>query len=223
MLLCFCRKQAQLPGNDQDYFPAEQGNYRIYEVDSTVYNEIPRDTFYFKYLVKEVFAEQFTDDQGKKVWRLERFIKKHHPAANYDSMPWQIKDVWVADTDARRVQVVEENQRFTKLIFPVVVGEQWDGNAANGTGKQLYSYKYKDRAETLGHLNFDKVLLVKQKDLVTLISVEVAEEKYARGVGMVWSSYTMLYSNNIIPQIPVKDRIEHGVTCTRKLISYGKQ
>jgi hypothetical protein len=225
-VLAACSKKEVAPPAgylDLDYYPVKAGKFSVFEIDSVVYREIPRDTIHHRYQVREVFTESFTDDEGEQAWKLERYIRKFNPAVPYDSLPWVIKDIWQVTADSRKVQVVEENRRFTKLVFPVKENSSWNGNAANGLGEATYKCTYKDKNESLGQQNFEKVLEVRQKDYRTLISLETASEKYARGAGLVYRQYTELYSNNIAPQKPVEQRIEKGVVYTQTLIAHGYQ
>ena len=229
MLLCLlwgCRKkEVTVPSAnaDLDYYPLVTGRFSVFQCDSIVYTEIPRDTLHYRYQVKEILGEQFTDAEGKPAFMLRRFIRKYDPVVPYDSLPWLAKDVWQVNADQQKVQVVEENERYTKLVFPVTENKNWNGNAANSKPEALYTYTYKDRAESIDAISLAKVLNVQQTDFRTLISLEQASEKYARSTGLVYRSYTELYSNTIVPQVKVEDRIEKGVVYTQKLIAYGQE
>ncbi len=225
LALCFSCSKKKVDTSqfydDLNYYPLNKGRFIIFEADSIVYTEIPRDTIHYRYRIKELLGDTFTDDEGKTAWKLIRLIKKYNPAITYDSLPWLFKDLWQINADHLKVSVVEENQRFTKLIFPVKEGAQWDGNAANSGEETLYTYSYVNKIETVGGYHFEKVLQVTQKDFRTLISVDHQAEKYAHGVGLVYKEHIELYSNNIVPQKAVENRIEKGVVFTQTLIAHG--
>jgi hypothetical protein len=226
LLIFSCRKKTvpdQSPLLGLDYYPVESGKFVIYDVDSTIYTEIPRDTIVYKYQVKEKIADSFTDNQGRTAWRLERYIRMADVQKPFDSIPWTMKEVWLMNADNRSVQVVENNYRFTKLTFPVSEGSAWDGNQHNTLGKQNYNYDYVDRSEKIGASELSKVLKVEQEDFRTLISLEQAWEKYAKGVGLVSREIIELYSNSIVPNKAVEFRIEHGFHYKQTLSAYGKE
>ncbi len=206
-----------------DYYPTTIGRYVVYDVDSTIYNSLAQDTIITKYRIKEKITETFTDNEGQDALRLERYIKKYKPNKSYDSIPWTIKEVWMVNANKKSVQVVEGNVRYTKLIFPIQQGTAWDGNAKNTIGEWVYTYEYIDKAETIGLKQVDKVLNVKQKNYRTLISYQNYNEKYAKGIGLVYREITDILSNNVIANVPVEGRIEDGIIYKQTLVTYGNE
>ena len=204
-----------------DYYPTTIGKYVVYNVDSSIYNSLLQTTVTTKYQIKEKITGTFTDNEGQDALRLERFIKKYNPLKSYDSIAWTIKEVWMINATNKSIQVVEGNVRFTKLIFPIQQNAGWDGNAKNTIGEWLYTYDYIDKAETIGTKALEKVLLVKQKEYRTLISYQNYNEKYAKGVGLVYREITDILSNNVIANVPVEGRIEDGVIYKQTLVTYG--
>lgn len=204
-----------------DYYPTTYGKFVIYNVDSTIYNSLAQTTITTSYLIKEKIADNFTDNEGQQAIRLERFIKKYNPTKPYDSIPWTIKEVWLINATNKSIQVVEGNVRYTKLIFPVQLNANWNGNAKNTIGEWLYSYNYIEKSETIGGKQLDKVLLVKQKEYRTVISYQNYNEKYAKGIGLVYREITDIYSNNVIANVPVEGRIEDGLIYKQTLVTYG--
>lgn len=204
-----------------DYYPTTSGKYVVYDVDSIVYTEIPKDTLYYKYRIKEKLSDTFTDNLGQPAIRLERYIKTYDPALTYDKMTWTMKEVWMINATQNYIQVVENNVRFTKLVFPVLAKKTWNGNAANNLGDWQYSYTYLDNPETVNQSRLEQVLEVEQKEFRTLISYQHYQEKYARGIGLVYREITDLLSNNIVPGKSVENRIESGIIYKQTLVTYG--
>jgi hypothetical protein len=219
-----CTKK-KIPGDDSllglDYYPTTSQKFVIYDVDSTVFTDLPKDTLNFKYRIKEKLADSFTDNQGQQAIRLERYIKKYNSLKPYDSIPWSVKEVWMVNATQKNVQVVEGNIRYTKLIFPVEAKAGWNGNAHNTVGEWNYSYEYIDNTETINGNSLDKVLKVNQRDYRTLISYQGYSEKYAKGIGLVYREIKDLLSNTIVPNKPVEDRIESGIIYKQTLVTYG--
>lgn len=204
-----------------DYYPTTSGKFVIYDVDSIVYTDLPKDTLNYKYRIKEKLADSFTDNEGKPAIRLERYIKRYNPLKSYDSIPWTMLEVWMVNADQTSVQVRESNVRFTKLIFPIQEKAEWNGNANNTLGELLYNFDYIDKPETINKITLEKVLLVKQKDDRTAISYKFSAEKYAKGVGLVYREIQDLISNKVITIDPVEARIENGIIFKQTLVTYG--
>jgi len=223
----FCKKKADPPNwvvPGYGYYPASIGNYVIYEVDSIVYDEFTSDTTHYKYRIKEKLEEEFTDPENKTAIKIARYIKKFDASKSYDSIPWSIKDIWQANVNKTNVEVVEENVRFTKLIFPVKEGSTWDGNAKNSIGQWDYTYSYIDNNETINSVPLQKTLMVTQKNFRTLISFQYYVEKYAEGVGLAYREIIDIkhpVTSTLTPvgNIPQKT----GLIYKSQIISYGHE
>lgn len=207
-----------------DYAPISVGKYVIYDVDSTIYDDFFNDTTYSKYRIKEKIEEQITDNEGRPAFKMIRYIKKYNSSVSYDNIPWTIKDVWTCTKTNTTYEVVEEDVRFTKLIFPVKEEATWKGNAHNTLDDWDYEYIYTDRAEAINGTSFENVLYVQQKDdnHKNVIHREYYIEKYAKNVGLVYREIKDLKSkDNIILGQPVEDRIKSGVIYKLTYVTHG--
>ena len=221
---CVKKKKEINPGLlGLEYYPVTEGKYVIYDVDSIVYTDLPKDTFTYKYRIKEKIADSFIDNEGKPAIRLERSIKMYNPLKAYDSIPWTIKEVWMINADKKSIQVSERDTRFTKMIFPIQEKANWNGNAFNTLDEWIYTYDYVDKSETINNVKLDKVLLIKQFELKTLISVQVYTEKYAKDIGLVYREKTDISSNTVVAGVPVENRIINGFIYKQKIVSYGQE
>lgn len=227
-----CKKKTDSPVDvGYDYAPITIGKYIVYDVDSTVYDDFKKDTTYFKYRIKETLAESITDNEGRPAIKLIRYIKKYSATVNYDAMNWAIKDVWTYTKTNKTLEVVEEDQRYTKLAFPVNLDAAWNGNAHNTMGEWTYQYKYINQAETIHNTHFDNVLYVEQKDdkNKNAIHRQYYIEKYAKNVGLVYREIKDLYSNTptAIPNTnsvsPVESRIEKGIIYKLTYVTHGTE
>lgn len=224
-----CKKKApeDPPDVGYEYAPTTLGKYVVYDVDSTVFDDFKMDTTYFKYRIKEKLEEEFIDNQGRPAIKLVRYIKLFNPLVSYDNIAWTVKDVWLYTKTKTTLEVVEEDVRFTKLIFPVKEEAFWNGNAHNTIGDWEYSYKYTNRKEVINNSVFDNVLFVEQKDdkSKNAIRRQYFIEKYAKGVGLVHREIKDLYSNTIKvingSVVPVEQRIEKGVIYKQKIVNNG--
>lgn len=223
-LFTFCSKKKVADATSilgLEYYPTQIGKYVVYDIDSTVYDELTQTSVLHKYRIKEKFTENFTDNEGKPAIRIERYIKKFNPVKSYDSIPYTIKEVWMANADNKKIQVVENNFRYTKLIFPIKENASWNGNASNTLGELNYLYTYIDKTETFNGNSFANTLLVTQRNDKTLISQQFYIEKYAKGAGLVYREIIDIYSNNVVAGVPIEQRIEKGVIYKQTLVSYG--
>ncbi len=221
--LISCSKK-KIPVKDSllglEYYPQTKGKFVVYDVDSTVYTDIPKDTIYYKYRIKEKIADSFLDNEGQVAIRLERYIKKYNPLKPYDSIAYTIKEVWLVNATSKSVQIVEGNVRYTKLIFPIQESASWNGNAKNTIGEWQYTYDYIDKAETINGNALNNVLLVKQFFLPTAISYKNYNEKYAKGVGLVYRQIIDVTSATVT-SANILDRIDVGIIYTQKIVNYG--
>ena len=219
-----CKKKTEDPPDvGYAYAPENIGKYIVYDVDSTIYDDFFDDTIYYKYRIKEKLEEVFMDNQGRKAIKLVRYIKKYNDTVSYDNIAWTVKDVWNYTRTATTLEVVEEDIRFTKIIFPIKEDATWNGNANNTLGEWEYEYTYSDRTETINGTAFDNVLMVTQKDdkNKNAIHREYYVEKYAKDVGLVYREIKDLRASVVISGIPVEQRITSGVIYKLTYITHG--
>jgi hypothetical protein len=191
-------------------------------VDSTIYDDFFHDTTYYKYRIKELLEAKFVDNEGRAAVRLVRYIKKYNDTVSYDNMPWSIKDVWNYTKTTTTLEIVEEDIRFTKLVFPVKEDATWNGNANNSLGNWEYEYSSTNKAETINGAAFDNVLTVTQRnDKNNAIHREYYVEKYAKDVGMVYREIKDLKSNTVVAGVPVEQRITSGIIYKLKYVTHG--
>ena len=225
-----CKKKVEDPPDlGYAYAPDGLGKFIVYDVDSVVYDDFFKDTTYYKYRIKEKLEEIYVDNQGRDAIKLVRYIKKYIDSVSYDNIPWTVKDVWSSTKTSTTFEVVEENVRFTKLIFPVNVDVEWNGNANNTIGDWQYKYDYIDQSESINGNTFENVLMVTQKDDKgkNAIRREYYIEKYAKDVGLVYreikdlQSYTVTVNPVTHVIVPVEDRISKGITYKLKYVTHG--
>lgn len=227
LLLFFSCKKKTVPQPDlgYDYAPITIGKFVVYEVDSIVYDDFKKDTTVFKYQIKEKLVEFFKDNQNRDAIKLVRYIKNYNPTIPYENQSWIIKDVWTYLRTNTTLEVVEEDVRFTKLIFPVKQGSTWNGNAHNTQSELNYKYLTVDQKNNVNGTIFENVLTVEQLDDKSRNQIQrkYYVEKYAKGVGLVYREIRDLYSNKVIPGLSVEQRIEKGVIYKLNYLSHGTE
>lgn len=223
LLFFSCKKDRELeesPDLGYDYFPVTMGKYIVYDVDSIAYIQLPSaDTITTKFRIKEVIDSMFKDNQGRDTYRITRYKKNYSPTISYDDIPWVIQDVWTANLTATTAEVVEENTRYIKLTFPIVKNNKWNGNAQNTIGEWQYKYTEVDKALTLNGLSFENTLTVLQKKETPAIYYKNYEEKYAKGIGIIYkevSDYTFKIVNGTL----FPGQIYEGVSYKMTVVDY---
>ncbi len=115
-----------------DFFPIEEGAYLIYEVDSIVYNGFTRDTDTYHYFLKEEIGSPLNQTDTELHFELLRYTKAK------ESDEWSLQERFSIARDRYEGRRTERNKKYTQLIFPVVEGQQWNGNQYNELGERNY-------------------------------------------------------------------------------------
>ena len=157
-----------------NYIPTSVGTWTEYEVRAITHTSTgAHDTTY--YLLKEVVATEIEENE----YRLERFWRSN------DTEPWIIKDVWTRKLNTTLFLQTEENISYSKLVFPVKVNQDWDGNAYNNQGELTYEYTNLHNSYNENNLNFDSTVTVVQQENTNAIEYQIANEVYAKNVGLI--------------------------------------
>lgn len=224
-----------------DYFPLEVGKYRIYQVDSVIYdpkvNFTAIDSSHSQ--MKEEIAGTFVDNSGAVVYRVERSFR---PTADE---PWQISKVFVQSVDEIRAFQIEDNLRVIKMTFPLRVGEEWNANVffdsteiiipVAGEAINLYkdwSWKVLSTRSplTLGNLSFSDVATFQLSDSENLIEQRRAFEQYASGIGLIYRELNILDTQCQVccngdfincGEIAWGEKAEKGFSVSQQLIEYN--
>lgn len=183
-----------------DYFPLQVGSWIEYQVDSITYdnNFDPPAVDTASYILKELIESDFIDAGGNTAYRIERYRKEN------DSADYVLMNVIYQSMFDNKANRVEGNLHYTKLIFPLIEGEVWNGNAridATGENAYLAGWEYEvtaiDVPMTYGLLNFDSTATILQNDDENLIEKIYSEETYSIGVGMIHKETLHLQKQNV--------------------------
>lgn len=190
-----------------EYFPIEVSNVKEYYVTNISHTSFGKDTS--SYFLKEIISEDFIDQQGDLAFRVERFWK-------LDSLAeYTIKDIWTTKISHRSAELVEENERFVKLIFPLNSFSYWNGNALNSRDYQEYFIEDLHSTHEINNLSFDSCVTVIQNSKSNQIEYESDKEIYAKGIGLI-------YRENIILNINSGDifSVNYGSEYFQELLTY---
>jgi hypothetical protein len=107
-----------------DYIPTVTGKYITYRLDSMVFTGFGRTTEIHKYQVKYVIDSQLTDIEGRKFYRVYRYISD-----STGTQPWvPMTGTYTITPLIDQVEVTENNLRVIKLHLPIKNGNSWKGN-----------------------------------------------------------------------------------------------
>lgn len=196
-----------------DYFPMEEGRYVEYDVLRVWHDEDlnpKHDTT--QYRLRTVIGEEVIDNSGRLA---RKFFQYRYDINTGDQIDQR---VWTRVIDGKRGEVVEENQRMIRMIFPVKMNEEWNVNAFNSLGKQKVYYNDHDKSRVVNGFEFENTSKIIYDDFLSLVDYKKKHEVYARGVGLVERSFKDFTINNFDTLI-----IKKGEELHYKLTAYGKQ
>lgn len=101
--------------------------------------------------------------------------------------------MWSANLTDHTAERVEENLRFIKMDFPVLLNKSWKGNSLINSDSTLlylkdwdYEYTEVNTMTTVDTMQFDSIVTVTQLNEQNAIEKLIFLEKYARSVGMIY-------------------------------------
>ena len=193
LLLNSCKKE--LVNSDQflytSYFELKTGKFIEYDVMEITHDEnatIQHDTSYYQ--LKCVIEDTFTDNAGRLAFNYVRYKRTN------STEPWAQSDLWSTTVFNNKAELVEENQRIVKLVFPISEFTTWNANQFNTDVKLNCSYYELHVPKAINGFLFDSTLVVEQEDKRNLIEFKRKYEVYANRVGMVKKYYKNLQISN---------------------------
>ena len=182
----------------QEYFPLEKGHFIEYDVDSLKFNDFAKRVDTVRYELRDVVGDTFSDNENRISYLITRYRR------NSIQEPWTEILTYYATKTSFRVEVVEDNLRFIKLVFPVKENVRWYGNTYIPTKlnselawleQWYYKYNQISLPYTNGILIFEDALVVDENDYVkgnpdmdpdNYASKIYAQEVYAKNVGLIY-------------------------------------
>lgn len=230
--------QDPLDDSSREYFPLLIGKYITYAVDSIVIDDSP--TGNIKDTIQFLLKEEITDIQltnGDTVYYIHRFRRD-------STESWRLTDVWTAKYAGNEVLRTEENLTFRKMVFPLNDRKKWIAtsyiNPATkilvGT-ENIQAFQYWeaqviefDIADEVGSFSFNdgEIMHIIQTDSDDGSSQRYVFEKYARGIGLVQRTDTILDSKcldlpDITPclGIPLLEHANKGYILSQIMIDHN--
>lgn len=194
------------PDSGLDYFPITEGTYVIYDVDSIVYNDFTRDTDRYFYQVKEEIGLALSSDNHRELLRYYR---------NSDSSEWVLRKRYAIFRDSREARRLEENNLITNLVFPLIPGQQWNGNKYNSLNEESFKLLSLSEKDTFNSFVIENLAHVEHYNSENLIEKRSAEEKFAKGIGLVYHFKEYIFTRT--DGINTQNDVDSGLTYTIRL------
>jgi len=210
-LLVSCEKETETYPTEQllEYMPLEVGKYITYQLDSTVFTNFGRDEEVHKYQEKNIIDAEITDAMGRPSYRVLRFLRD-----SAGTEPWAPAGSYMITAYGNNLEVMENNLRFVRLTLPIQLYKTWKGNRFlpeepypsysfnNDFDIHTWDYTYTSLGETVdldGTLIDDvitvdgvyDVINVPVTDPLNYGSINYQQEKYAKGIGMIFQELIM--------------------------------
>lgn len=216
-----------------EYFPLEVGKFKVFQVDSVVYNPVSggtsRDST--RTFVRETLIEKFSGEDGGAMYKIE------HAERRSESNPWVVKNIWTCSRDENRAYRTEENLKFVPLVFPIQVRKNWNSLVfidpfleVEIAGEPIEIFKEwssevlaDPEPETIGNFDFEKILTVSHADAESKIELRFVQEKYAAGLGLVFKEMKILDTQCIEPcqNQSWEEKAEKGFILKQVLIAHN--
>lgn len=202
--LSSCKKEI-IPADEvelgKDYFPVMAGHFIEYDVDSILYNDFTKTTDTFKLEFRDEIGETYLDNEGRQSFVINRYYRQD------STYTWEENLTYYVTATSFKLEVIENNLRFLKLVFPVKLNTRWYGNSYIPAGFNVdlqwfqdWDYKYVNVSEPYnnGNINFENTVTVNQVDITEGAPDEAneysartfAKEVYAKNVGLVYRELT---------------------------------
>lgn len=194
-----------------EYFPTKQGHYLVYDVEDIFHDvalEPQHDTSHYQ--IKEVIFESLVDEEGDSIQKIKRYYRLN------DTLDWEIQDVWTQKRTATTAEVVEENDRFIKMIFAIAYDRTWNCNALNNEDDLECYYENIYLPYSVNGTLYDSTVIVEKENFTSFIDYRRKYDVYARNIGKIKSVYKDLEIDNF----DTLD-IQKGAEITYTLIDYG--
>lgn len=186
-----------------DYYPVEVGKYKVYQIDSIVYDEYNCAVQTATYQIKEVTETETTDGEGAVAFIIKRYFRK----TNADA--WTLHNIWTEKIEDNQIQRVEDNQRIIKMVSPMQQDRRWDGivyirrdTLVPIRGGSIDMFKDWDDfvcdniggsfIDTLSNIVYPDVAKIVQVDKTNNIERRFSTEVYAKNIGLVYKEMRIL-------------------------------
>ncbi len=201
------KKEDEEPYKGRTYFPVNVGHEVVYEVEKVTKSATTGISDTVHYQIKEITTGTYIDSEGRSTAQVDRFIDS--TGSGFIHL-----NTWAANLLTSTAHRVENSIRYIKLIFPMEVNHNWDGNGLNTLGGRYYKITNMHIPLTQGTLAFDSTCTVLQYNDSSATHWNYYVEKYATKVGLIYKI------NQDLQYDAAGDSILSGTVYTETLVSY---
>jgi hypothetical protein len=202
-----CKKTVGTPSatiQPTDYLQLQVGKYVTYRLDSLQFVNFGSQDTIVSYQAMDVVDTLITDNLGRPSWRVIRYLSDTTGTA-----PWVPDITYMVTVTKQDVEVVENNLRFIKLVYPVSNGYNWSGNSYIDvtsdtfnvlTYMQGWNYTYDSVGllfNTLGGTVANSLTVIQEPDITNgdfsdptrFSERDYSTEVYGKGIGLIYKSF----------------------------------
>ncbi|MEP3389351.1 MAG: hypothetical protein ABJO02_14250 [Reichenbachiella sp.] len=196
------------------YFPLEVGDYRIYDVEESIYSVLGVTTE--NYELKEYVADSGLNASNNLQYIIHRSTRLN------DAEQWQLDSIWTAQKSTSIAVLTENNVPFVKMSFPIEHQIEWNGNSLNSLTDETYWYNTQLPDTTLLDSLYQDIVQVVQNDRgEDILGLENRSEIFAPNVGLIIKESVILKYCQV--ECSTEKEIQSGRALTMTLKSYGKE
>ncbi|MCS7086082.1 MAG: hypothetical protein RMM53_06155 [Bacteroidia bacterium] len=195
-----CVRKIDYDPSDRNWFPAVEGRYRIYRVDSTKWVRCEGSCTSFDTLIgsrnnrfvkvrRTLFRKDLTDsvetDLRDRITHRLHILYAPYDSATDSYGPFEFYRVWTQYKDQYQAERIEATIKYVVLRFPPSTRITWNGNEFNALGREDYRYLSIDTTVTVNGQTFEGCAFVLQRKRKTLSEEFYTYEIYAPNVGLI--------------------------------------
>jgi hypothetical protein len=169
------------------YYPLDSGIARVYLIDSIAFDDNAGTIDTFRFALEEEIIGTIKGQFNEPHVVIKRSIKKEL------SSTWEPRASLFVLRTPNNLQVVEENNRFVKLVFPLGNTNTWNGNMFNNLSRRNYLLQFKEKTYNNGDTSFFDCAQIQEANIKNAIEEVFVRSIYAANVGLV--DYTNIYLN----------------------------
>lgn len=176
-----CEKN-ELNWTSESYVPKDLGHYKIYNVSETKYFASASpivNEFQEMHKISAVKELSFSDVLEIEVSVFRRINEEN---------PWKEVEGYKMNKSLEGLLITNQGTTSMVLKYPVLFGEEWDGNAFNTKGIELYKVQKgnKELLDKAIDIETDKLIKVIKREKSTLIDYISSVQYFAPNIGLVY-------------------------------------
>jgi len=110
----------------------------------------------------------------------------------------------------QEAQRKEGNLDILILRFPLIEGARWNGNLYNNLDERTFNFSQSEQNLMVNDLSLDSVIVIEQDSNINLIQRDVAFDKYAKGIGLIYRFREFIFTRT--DGINTENDVDSGLT-----------